>query len=86
MASRPVREVQALNIVSQELSNDLGVQKLNYVSIESLEDLEKIEKEQKWVLDRQLVCKSDQLVKRRAKSGLITVNSTWSEVKNFVKK
>ena len=43
MASRPVREVQALNIVSKELSNDLGVHKLNYVSIESLEDLEKIE-------------------------------------------
>ena len=86
MASRPVREVQALNIVSQELSNNLGVQKLNYASIESLEDLERIEIEQQWVLDRQLVCKSDQLVKRRAKSGLITVNSTWNEVKVFVKK
>merc|ERR1712135_189927 len=63
-----------------------GVQKLNYASIESLEDLETIENEQSWVLDRQLVCKSDQLVKRRAKSGLITVNSTWNEIKAFVKK
>ena len=78
MASRPVREVQALNIVSQELSNNLGVQKLNYASIESLEDLELIEANEPWVLKQQLVCKSDQLVKRRAKSGLITVNSSWN--------
>ena len=33
-----------------------------------------------------LVCKSDQLIKRRAKSGLITVNSSWNEVRDFVKK
>ena len=32
------------------------------------------------------MCKSDQLVKRRAKSGLITVNSSWQDVKDFVNK
>ena len=62
MASRPVREVQALNIVSQELSNNLGVQKLKYASIEKLEDLEKIESEHPWVLNQKLVCKSDQFL------------------------
>ena len=50
MASRPVREVQALNIVAQELSDEVGVQKLNYASIENLDDLERIETEQPWVL------------------------------------
>ena len=50
MASRPIREVQALNIVVQELPNDLGVEKLNYVSIESLDDLDRIENESPWVL------------------------------------
>ena len=50
MASRPVREVQALNIVAQELSDNLGVEKLNYVSIESIEDLERIEAEEPWIL------------------------------------
>ena len=38
------------------------------------------------LLFQKLVCKSDQLVKRRAKSGLITVNSSWQEVKDFVNK
>lgn len=50
MASRAIREVQALNIVAQELSNEIGVEKLNYASIETLEDLDKIEAEQPWVL------------------------------------
>ena len=49
MASRPIREVQALNIVNQEVYDNIGVQKLNYESIETLEDLEKIEKEKPWV-------------------------------------
>ena len=52
MASRAIREVQALNIVAQELSNDIGVEKLNYASIETLEDLDKIEAEQPWVLNQ----------------------------------
>ena len=52
MASRAIREVQALNIVTQELSDDIGVEKLNYASIESLEDLDKIEAEQPWVLNQ----------------------------------
>ena len=38
------------------------------------------------LLFQKLVCKSDQLVKRRAKSGLITVNSSWQDVKDFVNK
>ena len=52
MASRAIREVQALNIVAQELSNEIGVEKLNYASIETLEDLDKIEAEQPWVLNQ----------------------------------
>ena len=52
MASRAIREVQALNIVAQELSNDIGVEKLNYASVETLEDLDKIEAEQPWVLSQ----------------------------------
>ena len=33
---------------------------------------------------QKLVCKVDQLVKRRAKSGLIRVNVDWNEAKKFV--
>ena len=50
MASRPIREVQALNIVAQELSEEVGFHKLNYASIETLDDLDRIETEEPWVL------------------------------------
>ena len=58
MASRPIREVQALNIVDQELSNDLGVEKFRYASIKSIEDLESIEENEPWVL-KQVKCLID---------------------------
>jgi hypothetical protein len=35
-------------------------------------------------LFQKLVCKVDQLVKRRAKSGLIRVNVDWSDAKEFI--
>jgi len=87
MASRAVREVQALKIVNADLANDADLvnPSLN-VNVETLADLESIPEAHPWVLQRKLVCKSDQLVKRRAKSGLITVNSSWDEVKAFVNK
>ena len=34
---------------------------------------------------QKLVCKVDQLVKRRAKSGLIRVNVDWNDAKDFIK-
>jgi len=82
-----VREVQALKIVNADLANDSDLvnPSLN-VNVETLADLESIPEAHPWVLQRKLVCKSDQLVKRRAKSGLITVNSSWDEVKAFVNK
>ncbi len=33
---------------------------------------------------QKIVCKVDQLVKRRAKSGLIRVKVDWNEAKKFV--
>ena len=52
MASRPIREVQALNIVTQELPNDIGVEKLHYAAIETLDDFERIENAEPWVLQQ----------------------------------
>jgi len=86
MASRAVREVQALKIVNNDLEGYADVNQSLNANVESLQDLEEIPKSHPWVLERKLVCKSDQLVKRRAKSGLITVNSSWQDVKDFVNK
>ena len=55
MASRPIREVQALNIVTQELPNDIGAEKLHYAAIETLDDFERIENAEPWVLQQVLI-------------------------------
>ena len=92
MASLPVREVpefvsqELFPIVSRELSKNLRFQNLNYAPVENLEDLERIETNETWALKQQLLSKFDHLGKRGANSGLITVNSNWNEVKDFVKK
>ena len=74
MASRAIREVQALNIVAQELSNDIGVEKLNYASIETLEDLDKIEAEQQWVLNQVSKLFINPLLIKTTVSGRMDVN------------
>jgi ATP citrate (pro-S)-lyase len=37
-----------------------------------------------WLLSEQLVCKPDQLIKRRGKNGLLGINLSWSAVKEWI--
>ena len=62
MASRPIREVQALNIVTLELPNDIGVEKLHYAAIETLDDFEKIENAEPWILQEVLIFNTTNII------------------------
>lgn len=44
----------------------------------------KLEQENPWLMSTQLVVKPDQLIKRRGKAGLLAVNKTWPEVKEWI--
>ncbi|PVU91746.1 hypothetical protein BB561_004233 [Smittium simulii] len=46
--------------------------------------LKKAENIYPWLSDTKLVVKPDQLIKRRGKSGLLAINKTWSEVKQWI--
>lgn len=46
--------------------------------------LSRLTSEHPWLLDTQLVVKSDQLIKRRGKAGLLAINKTWEEVKQWI--
>jgi ATP citrate (pro-S)-lyase len=37
-----------------------------------------------WILNSKLVAKPDQLIKRRGKSGLLLLNTTWDEAKKWI--
>jgi hypothetical protein len=44
-----------------------------------------VAQENPWLLTERLVVKPDQLIKRRGKAGLLAVNKTWDEVKEWIK-
>jgi ATP citrate (pro-S)-lyase len=44
------------------------------------------EKDHPWLLKSKLVCKPDQLIKRRGKNGLLGINLDWKGVKEWVAK
>ena len=37
-----------------------------------------------WVFNTKLVAKPDQLIKRRGKAGLLALNKTWDEAKEWI--
>ncbi|KAI9091538.1 citrate synthase-like protein [Phlyctochytrium arcticum] len=43
------------------------------------------EKEHPWVKTEKLVCKPDQLIKRRGKNGLLGINLDWAAVKDWIR-
>ncbi|CAB16586.1 ATP citrate synthase [Schizosaccharomyces pombe] len=45
----------------------------------------KVEQEHPWVKETKLVAKPDQLIKRRGKSGLLKLNATWDEAKEWIR-
>jgi len=47
-------------------------------------NLDKLVSENDWLLKEKLVAKPDQLIKRRGKSGLLLLNSTWAEVTAWI--
>jgi ATP citrate (pro-S)-lyase len=46
--------------------------------------LEALEKDHPWLKTTRLVCKPDQLIKRRGKAGLLGINLDWEAVKEWI--
>ena len=68
------------------LKFDLG---LLQVSKKAFDDhvtiaLNSAEKSHAWILNSKLVCKPDQLIKRRGKNGLLGINLDWAGVKKWI--
>ncbi|KAI7887068.1 ATP citrate lyase isoform 2 [Lichtheimia hyalospora FSU 10163] len=48
------------------------------------QQLDTLEQTQPWLLTDKLVAKPDQLIKRRGKHGLLTLNKSWSEARQWI--
>ena len=72
---------------SQMVSLEFNIQLLsnpNEFHLHVKDTLLKAEKENPWLLSTSLVCKPDQLIKRRGKNGLLGINLNWSSVKQWI--
>jgi len=58
--------------------------KFNFVEINSTTNFEELVSKNPWLLSNKLVCKPDQFIKRRGKSGLVILDANWNDVINKI--
>ena len=88
MSAKAISEFDGKRLLGKHLSsNGLSVNfhtSNKNVQITTTSNLDKVAQENPWVLNEKLVVKPDQLIKRRGKSGLLLLNATWADVKNWI--
>lgn len=90
MASKAVREYHGKKLLAKQvalLSKNQHTIDDKSVLITSTTDYEVIIEDETWLIDGSctLVVKPDQLIKRRGKAGLVGINLSWDEVKDWIK-
>ncbi|KAJ3197486.1 citrate synthase [Irineochytrium annulatum] len=58
----------------------------NLINAHVAAEFQKLEIAHPWLLTEKLVCKPDQLIKRRGKNGLLGINLDWAGVKEWIGK
>ncbi|XP_065666505.1 ATP-citrate synthase isoform X2 [Hydra vulgaris] len=83
MSSKGIFEADGKRLLSCHLQCESFV-KPQFLSVHADEDLSKSEDANPWLLEKKLVVKPDQLIKRRGKLGLIKINADWNDVKQWI--
>jgi ATP citrate (pro-S)-lyase len=93
MSAKPIREYDGKHLLSywlpkiNESINGSKMALLDFTSGATAESVfAKAELKYSWLKDAALVCKPDQLIKRRGKNGLLGINLTWPQVKEWISK
>ena len=91
MSAKAIREFHGKKLVSRWLSSYSADVKYDVedramlINTEDSVDFDLLAAQNPWVLETKLVCKPDQLIKRRGKAGLIGINLTWDGVVEWIK-
>ncbi|MDD1758791.1 MAG: ATPase [Methanotrichaceae archaeon] len=88
MAQRGIREYDAKRMLYKFLPEYLPdfSYKVNMVLISPETDLDEIAARNHWLKTKKLVVKPDQLFGKRGKHGLVLLEATWDEAKNYLQK
>ncbi|XP_067933516.1 ATP-citrate synthase-like isoform X2 [Watersipora subatra] len=82
MAAKGIYEAKGKSLLSASLGDLVVANKC--ASVNSSTDWEQLQQEQPWLLTSRLIAKPDQMIKRRGKLGLIKINATLGEVKQWI--
>lgn len=84
MSQKAVREIGGKGLLAKWMKNKNDAFVQNFAAIDPSTDIENLHIEHPWLLEKKLVVKPDQLIKRRGKCGLIKLNATWAEAKAWI--
>ncbi len=87
MAQRGIREYDAKNILAKHIerfSNGTFKYRGRVALVTPERDIESVSTDKPWLKTSKLVVKPDQLFGKRGKHGLLLMNATYSEAKNWI--
>ncbi|XP_055687731.1 ATP-citrate synthase isoform X2 [Lutzomyia longipalpis] len=84
MSAKAIREASGKELINKYLAPGSNAAKCNFVSVDETTDWDNLIACNPWLKTMPLVAKPDQLIKRRGKLGLITVNKNIKEVKEWI--
>jgi len=88
MAQKAIREADGKNMIARllkEYTNGAYTIENKFISIGPQTDLKKLPTTYKWLAKEKLVVKPDQLIKRRGKSKLLSLNTDWKDAEKWIK-
>jgi len=84
MSARAISEASGKRILNSTLESNCGAAVCRFASVTPDTDWDRLAADNGWLISEKLVVKPDQLIKRRGKLGLIKVNASFGEVKQWV--
>lgn len=84
MSAKAIREATGKDILNRSLDKESGAATSRFAAVSSETNWADLLAANPWLETTPLVVKPDQLIKRRGKLGLIAVNKTFAQVKQWV--
>ncbi|XP_055702913.1 ATP-citrate synthase isoform X2 [Phlebotomus papatasi] len=84
MSAKAIREASGKELINKYLAPGSRAAKCDFVSVDETTNWDDLLVNNKWLQTTPLVAKPDQLIKRRGKLGLITVNKNFTQVKEWI--
>lgn len=84
MAAKAIREATGKDIINRHMGKASGASKCRFATVDDTTNWRDLVDEHPWLGTETLVAKPDQLIKRRGKLGLITVNKGLADVKQWI--